>query len=67
MIHVEGADSGGGGGAPPTATSKANEAPTEEAPYAIIGYKDIFRQFVMLGWTAFGGPQAHIAVFIKVS
>ncbi len=27
---------------------------------------DLFRQWVFLGWTAFGGPSAHIALFQKV-
>jgi len=31
--------------------------------YAEVGYGDIFKQFVLLGWTAFGGPAAHIALF----
>mmetsp|Transcript_6663 Transcript_6663/g.10537 ORF Transcript_6663/g.10537 Transcript_6663/m.10537 type:complete len:361 (+) Transcript_6663:327-1409(+) len=30
-----------------------------------VDYPDIFRQFVILGWTAFGGPAAHIALFRK--
>ena len=31
--------------------------------YAEVGFGDIFKQFVLLGWTAFGGPAAHIALF----
>lgn len=27
---------------------------------------DIFQQFILLGWTAFGGPSAHIALFQKI-
>ena len=27
---------------------------------------DIFRAFVLMGWTAFGGPAAHIGIFQKV-
>jgi len=40
----------------------------ETAPkvYAQVGFGEIFKEFVLLGWTAFGGPQAHIAVFQKV-
>ena len=29
-------------------------------------YGAIFQQWVLLGWTAFGGPSAHIGVFRKV-
>jgi chromate transporter len=29
-------------------------------------YGDIFRAFVLMGWTAFGGPAAHIGIFQKV-
>lgn len=36
---------------------------SENAPYATVTYMDIFRQFVLLGWTAFGGPAAHIGLF----
>ena len=28
-------------------------------------YKDIFFSFVLMGWTAFGGPAAHIGIFQK--
>ncbi|CAG9463862.1 unnamed protein product [Pedinophyceae sp. YPF-701] len=33
---------------------------------AEVTYKDIFKRFVLLGWTAFGGPAAHIAIFQKL-
>lgn len=29
-------------------------------------YMDIFQQFVWMGWSAFGGPAAHIGLFQKV-
>ena len=29
-------------------------------------FADIFRAFVLMGWTAFGGPAAHIGIFQKV-
>ena len=43
--------------------------PDEEAPAAppVVTYKDLFFRFVLLGWIAFGGPTAHIALFQKVS
>ena len=34
--------------------------------YATASYRDITREFVLLGWTAFGGPAAHIGLFQKV-
>jgi len=34
--------------------------------YLEVSYQDIFRQFILLGWTAFGGPAAHIALFQKI-
>lgn len=38
----------------------------EQQPYATVTYKNIVSQFVLMGWTAFGGPQAHIALFETV-
>jgi hypothetical protein len=35
--------------------------------YADVTYADIFKQFSILGWTAFGGPAAHIGLFQRVS
>jgi hypothetical protein len=34
--------------------------------YVDVTYGDIFRQFTILGWTAFGGPAAHIGLFQRV-
>ena len=31
-----------------------------------VGYGDIFRHFALLGWTAFGGPAAHLGMFEKL-
>lgn len=31
-----------------------------------VGYRDIAKQFSLLGWTAFGGPAAHIGIMQKV-
>ncbi|KAK9901634.1 hypothetical protein WJX75_005838 [Coccomyxa subellipsoidea] len=30
-----------------------------------VTYKDLFLRFVWMGWVAFGGPTAHIALFQK--
>ena len=35
-------------------------------PYVTITYWDIVSNFVPMGWTAFGGPQAHIGMFETV-
>jgi hypothetical protein len=35
--------------------------------YADVSYADIAKQFSILGWTAFGGPAAHIGMFQRVS
>lgn len=37
----------------------------EEEKLAQVGYIDILKQFSLLGWVAFGGPAAHIALFQK--
>lgn len=39
----------------------------EEEHYAEVTYLDIVKQFSLLGWTAFGGPAAHIGLFQRVS
>lgn len=31
-----------------------------------VSYKEIANNFLMMGWTAFGGPQAHIGMFETV-
>ena len=31
-----------------------------------VTHGGIFREWVLLGWTAFGGPAAHIGIFRKV-
>ena len=43
--------------------------PVEDTPTAPpnVTYKDLFVRFILLGWIAFGGPSAHIALFQKAS
>lgn len=31
------------------------------------GYSHILQQFIWMGWSAFGGPSAHIGLFQQVS
>lgn len=57
----------------PPATSKDVDidaplpaADDDEEQYATVTYGDIFKQFSILGWTAFGGPAAHIGLFQRV-
>ncbi|XP_024383775.1 uncharacterized protein [Physcomitrium patens] len=37
----------------------------EDFKVATVSYADIAKQFSLLGWVAFGGPAAHIALFQK--
>eukprot|EP00873_Tetraselmis_striata_P021244 jgi/Tetstr1/441508/TSEL_029739.t1 len=41
-------------------------APTRKQAVADVTFLQIFTKFVLLGWTAFGGPAAHIALFQKI-
>ena len=41
-------------------------ASEEEAPVVAATYGQIAKHFAVLGWTAFGGPAAHIAMFQKL-
>lgn len=41
-------------------------AAQDEQQFADVSYLDITKQFFILGWTAFGGPAAHIGLFQKV-
>jgi chromate transporter len=70
---------GGGGGGGNGGNSKAGAAPSDAAnnalanppsdssasltPYRDISYKEIAKEYSLLGWTAFGGPAAHIGLF----
>ncbi len=42
------------------------ETSVESQGYVSASYGDIAKEFVLLGWTAFGGPAAHIGLFQKV-
>lgn len=46
----------------------AAEGATEEHTEVVVSatYKEIVYHFFILGWTAFGGPAAHIGMFQKV-
>ncbi|KAG0610833.1 hypothetical protein M758_7G095400 [Ceratodon purpureus] len=48
--------------APPAPIATIEE---EEPKLAEVSYVDILKQFSLLGWVAFGGPAAHIALFQK--
>jgi chromate transporter len=72
---VEGGGGGGGGGnddgggakAAATADSsdqqKEQQAAEDSAPFRDISYAEIAKEYSILGWTAFGGPAAHIGLF----
>lgn len=49
-----------------SAPIQSPEPSTEKAIAVEVGYADIAQNFVLLGWTAFGGPAAHVGVFQKV-
>lgn len=38
----------------------------QHSTYAQVAYRDIVTNFGLMGWTAFGGPQAHVALFETV-
>lgn len=45
----------------PIASTRAHRA----TQLVKASFKDIFYSFVLMGWTAFGGPAAHIGIFQK--
>lgn len=61
--HTNGATAGQTNGSAPPKADKKDGGESGPKTYAEVGYGDIFKQFVLLGWTAFGGPAAHIALF----
>lgn len=44
--------------------SNENEQPRESSSsFVSVEFADIIQYFTLMGWTAFGGPQAHIGMF----
>ena len=64
---VVGIDDGGGGANGGTAAAAVSAAEVE-TPFVVqpATYLEIVKYFGILGWTAFGGPAAHVAMFQKV-
>lgn len=49
------------------APNDENEQPRESTGgFVSVEYEDITKYFTLMGWTAFGGPQAHIGMFETV-
>mmetsp|Transcript_95603 Transcript_95603/g.247201 ORF Transcript_95603/g.247201 Transcript_95603/m.247201 type:complete len:476 (-) Transcript_95603:190-1617(-) len=44
----------------------AKEDGADEKPEVVVGFGDIAKNFVLMGWTAFGGPAAHVGLFQKL-
>jgi hypothetical protein len=56
-----------GGGSAGSSSPDADGGDTPPEPSIVqIGYRDILKEFSLLGWTAFGGPSAHIGLFQRV-
>eukprot|EP00775_Hariotina_reticulata_P008009 gene8009-8207_t len=69
-LDVETAVSNGGQGHGKDVNNDAGAAADgvaaqDEQQFADVSYLDITKQFFILGWTAFGGPAAHIGLFQK--
>ena len=48
-------------------TNNENDEPRESSSsFVSVEYEDITKYFTLMGWTAFGGPQAHIGMFETV-
>lgn len=47
----------------PSKDVEALEPPPPTPLYTSVGYREIFKEFVLLGWTGFGGPASHIGLF----
>ena len=50
---------------PPEVLSERSKTPSITHQLVKASFKDIFHSFVLMGWTAFGGPAAHIGIFQK--
>eukprot|EP00955_Chlamydomonas_euryale_P052637 355232-Chlamydomonas_euryale.AAC.3 len=51
----------------PQQYADAESPPEEMVGFAEVTFADIAREFFILGWIGFGGPQAHIGLFQRVS
>lgn len=51
-----------------SSSAALEEQPQEEHYNSLgtAGFVDIFKHFFVLGWTAFGGPAAHVAMFQSI-
>lgn len=47
-------------------SAKPTKDAEEVQEFAQVEYIDLVKQFSLLGWTAFGGPAAHIGLFQRV-
>jgi hypothetical protein len=43
-----------------------DQARQTSSSFVSVAYADITKYFTVLGWTAFGGPQAHVGMFETV-
>jgi hypothetical protein len=51
---------------PDTSNGRDVEGQQSGSDFVDVSFGDIARNFVLMGWTAFGGPQAHIGLFETV-
>ena len=67
-FDVEGGAPPGGAGAAPGKDADAGAEAAADAPSIVerVTYVDIAKQFSLLGWTASGGPAAHIGIMQRV-
>jgi chromate transporter len=53
----------GNGNAAAAAAAQDGGAASAQPPYRDVSYAEIAKEYSLLGWTAFGGPAAHIGLF----